>query len=622
MTLPFPKKVLSQHTVVLGKTRAGKSSTMRLMVEDLLDKQEPVCIIDPKGDWWGIKSSADGKRAGYEVVIFGGKHADVPINQHSGKVVGELVATGNRPALIDLGGWMVGERTRFFIDFASTLFAKTHGHRWLCIDEAHNFAPQGKILDPDAGKMLHWSNRLASEGAGKGVVLISASQRPQKVHKDYLTSHETLIAKRVIHPLDRGALKDWIDGCGDPTKGKEVLDSLAGLQRSEGWVWSPEIDFGPKLVTFPIFSTYDSFAVQTGDADRKLKGWASVDLDEVKSKLTAVVEEAKANDPKELRAEVARLKAELQKASKNITQNITASDKNTLKKIETRAIEQAKKHFAPLRAALEAAMKFIVEINATDFFKAGSEAVDKKAVEKAITDATQHISKLIERHLEGREKQFGALRSEAARLVDQVNAAIKKSGEDVTIQVDVRHNEPFTIRTPPQQRAHAVPIGDGTFNRPQMRVLRSLAMWKALGQQMPSREMVAAGAGYAPGSGGYNNLIGGLGSMGAVSIPAPGRLALLADQIDTPSIDEGREALLSVLSNPHKKLVAALNGNGAMGRDQLAEATGYVAGSGGFNNLIGKLNTLGISYVPAHGQVVLSDWAQELLSGYDVRISA
>lgn len=575
MTLPFPKKVLSQHTVVLGKTRSGKSSTMRLMVEDLLDDKEPVCIIDPKGDWWGLKSSADGRKAGYEVVIFGGKHADVPINQHSGKVVGELVATGNRPCIIDLGGWMVGERTRFFIDFASTLFTRTHGHRWLCIDEAHNFAPQGKILDPDAGKMLHWANRLASEGAGKGIVLISASQRPQKVHKDYLTSHETLIAKRVIHPLDRGAMKDWIDGCGDPTKGKEVLDSLAGLQRSEGWVWSPEIDFGPKRVTFPMFSTYDSFAVQTGDVDRKLKGWASVDLDEVKSKLAAVVEEAKANDPKALHTEIARLKAELQKATKNIPQNIPMAE---IKAIENAAYARGEAETAPV------------------WFRRGVEA----AIEQ----------------MKSSVKTLGGKDFILAQLKTWTHiGAIPKVPQAVA---------PAVVQPKPKIAAARQPtamISDGIFNRPQMRILRSLAMWRSLGHDAPSREMVAAGAGYSPGSGGFNNLIGGLSTAGALSIPQPGRLTLLAE-VDVPTIDDGREALLSILSNPHKKLVAALNGSEAMTRDQLAEATGYAAGSGGFNNLIGKLNTLGISYVPAQGQVALSDWAQELLNGYEVRVAA
>lgn len=299
----LPPAIFEQHIAVLGKTRSGKSSVMRLFVEDLLDRKQPVCIIDPKGDWWGLKSSASGKRAGYPVVIFGGDHADVPINAHAGGQVAELVATGNRPCIIDLGGWMVGDRTRFFVDFASGVFRQTKGHRWLVIDEVHNFAPQGKVLDPDAGKMLHWANRLASEGLGKGLAIISASQRPQKVHKDFLTCSETLIAMRVIHPLDRGAVKDWIDGCPDAEKGKQVLSELASMPRGEGWVWSPEIGFGPKRIAFPMFSTFDSFRPRIGQ--HKLKGWASVNLDDVRAKLAEVVEKAKANDPTELRKQLA-----------------------------------------------------------------------------------------------------------------------------------------------------------------------------------------------------------------------------------------------------------------------------------------------------------------------------
>lgn len=302
----IPDAAFAHHSIFLGKTRAGKSSAMRTVVERLLDEKRPVGIIDPKGDWWGIKSSADGKKPGYEIVIFGGEHADVPIDEHSGAHVAELVATGNRPFIIDLGGWMVGARTRFYIAFASTLFKLTRGPRWLVIDECHNFAPQGKVHDPDAGKMVHWSNRLASEGAGKGMTLLSASQRPQKVHKDYVTSHETLVAMRVIHILDRNAAKDWLDGAPDKTLGKQVLDELASLARGEAWVWCPEIGFGPVRLQFPMFKTYDSFAVQPATVT-KLKGWASVDLDDVRTKLASVVEKEQANDPAKLKLRVAEL---------------------------------------------------------------------------------------------------------------------------------------------------------------------------------------------------------------------------------------------------------------------------------------------------------------------------
>jgi hypothetical protein len=287
------------------------------MVEDLLKRNEPPCIVDPKGDWWGLKSSADGKHAGFPIVIFGGEHADVPLNSRSGGAVAELAATGNRPCIIDLGGWMPGARTEFWIDFASSFFRMARGRRWLVIDEVHNFCPKGKILDPKAGAMLHWSNRLASEGRGKGINLIAASQRPQKVHNDFLTSCETLIAMRVIHKADRDAVKDWIDGAGDMEKGKEVLNTLALMKRGEAWAWSPEIEFGPKRIHFQMFETYDSFKPQKASGPVKLKGWADVDLAEVTKKLELAVKEAEANDPKKLQAKVRELQAQLAKASVN-----------------------------------------------------------------------------------------------------------------------------------------------------------------------------------------------------------------------------------------------------------------------------------------------------------------
>ncbi|HEY3679003.1 MAG TPA: DUF87 domain-containing protein [Bradyrhizobium sp.] len=334
MTFKIPAGVLAQHVIALGKTRSGKSSKMRLIVERLLREEQPVCIVDPKGDWWGLKSSADGKSEGFPVVIFGGERADVPINARSGAAIAELVATGNRPSLIDLGGWRVSERTQFFIDFAESFFKMTKGQRYLVIDEVHNFAPKGKVLSPQAGEMLHWANRLASEGQGKGVILIAASQRPQKVHNDFLTSCETLIACRVIHKSDRDAVKDWIDGCADPELGKQVLSELAGMKRPEAWVWSPEIDFGPKRMEFPMFETFDSFKPREAHA-AKLKGWAEVNLDEVKSKLAAVVQEAQANDPAALKKRI----AELERFTINAAKSIPA-DAAALERAEKRGYEQ------------------------------------------------------------------------------------------------------------------------------------------------------------------------------------------------------------------------------------------------------------------------------------------
>ncbi len=309
--LPFPAAALSQHVIAIGKTRSGKSSKLRVAIEWLLDHDKPVTILDFKGDWWGLKSDASGKKAGYPIVIFGGKHADVPLNPQAGAQLAELLSKGNLPALIDLKGWRPTDRGRFYVDFVSRTYQlQDGGERWIAIPEVHNVAPKGRILSPQVGEMLHWTSTLASEGQGMGLMLLLDSQRGQKVHNDVLAACETLIACRVIHNADRQAIKDWIDGNGDPKIGAQMLSELAGMPRTDAYVWSPEIEFGPKRITWQMFHTYDSFAPQQRN-QKRLAGWADVDLEEVRGKLSTVIEEAKANDPAELRKEIARLKKEL-----------------------------------------------------------------------------------------------------------------------------------------------------------------------------------------------------------------------------------------------------------------------------------------------------------------------
>ncbi|HEV2210826.1 MAG TPA: DUF87 domain-containing protein [Verrucomicrobiae bacterium] len=316
--LIFPEEILRQHLVILGKTGAGKSSALRHIVEHLLSEGKRVCVIDPKGDWWGLKSSADGKGPGFPVIAFGDfkepKASDVPINDSSGRHVAELITSGNRPCVIGFRGWMTSHMVRFWIDFAPGIFNANSGELYLVGDEFHNFAPKGKIMDPDAGKCLHYSNRLMSEGRGLGIVCLIASQRPQKVHNDTLTSCETLVAMRVVHKSDRDAVQDWIEGCGDMAQGKEVLNSLAGMARGEAFVWSPEIGFGPKRLTFPMFKTFDSFAPPQLQKKVVTSTWANVDLEAVKVKLARVIEEQKSNDPGELKRIIADLKRRLVQA--------------------------------------------------------------------------------------------------------------------------------------------------------------------------------------------------------------------------------------------------------------------------------------------------------------------
>jgi hypothetical protein len=312
----IPEAALGQHIAVLGKTGSGKTFAAKAaIVEPLLEQGRRVGIVDPTGAWWGLRSSRDGKGPGFKVLVLGGDHGDLPLPALGGAAVARLLAEQNVNLIADTSLLTVGERTRWFIDFAGTLYRTNRAPLHLVIDEAHNFAPQGSgsVRDVDVGKMLHAANTLASGGRSRGIRLTMITQRPQKLHKDTLTSADTLIAMRVLAPHDRGAVEDWIKGCGDMAAGKEVLNSLASLARGEGWVWYPE---GAHLVRakFPHIRTFDSSATPTdGQAAKTPKAAAEIDLTEIRAALADAVKEAEANDPKLLRAEIARLKREAEK---------------------------------------------------------------------------------------------------------------------------------------------------------------------------------------------------------------------------------------------------------------------------------------------------------------------
>lgn len=555
MTHPIPGAALAQHIAILGKTGSGKTYAAKGVVENILREGGRVCVIDPTGAWHGLRSSATGKSAGFPVVIFGGANADLPLGAAHGEALAEIIGTSSTPAIIDTSLMRVGERTRFFADFADAMVRKNKGPLHLVIDEAHLFAPQGKVNDPQSGAMLHAANNLVSLGRSRGLRIILITQRPAKLHKDSLTQVETLVALRLIAPQDRKAVEEWIKDNADEKKGREIIESLATLPTGQGWVWAPEIKLLER-VTFPKIKTFDTS--RAPDADEAGAGvvLAPIDRSAIEQRLQVVAADALANDPKVLKAEVAKLKREL----------------------------------AAKPAAAPAA------------------AIDAKAVEDAYQNG------LAEGLARGENRAKAALAAVEGRLRDAlVVAGASLESLDSPAPAPMQRRQVAARPVPlPRQPAPMVKA-NGQFSGPQHRILRSLAMWKALGHESPSREMVAAASGYSPSSGGFNNLLGGLATAGAIGKPKPGHLNLLM-AVDDMSPEEGRDMLLGYLSNPQRKLVDALDGAGDLSRDDLGSRTEYSSSSGGFNNLIGSLSSLGLITKPAAGYVALSDWAQELLS--------
>lgn len=602
MKLIFPEAILDQHLVALGKTGAGKSSALRHVVEWLLKHNKRVCVVDPKGDWYGLKLSADGKAAGFPVVLFGDFKdkikGDVPLIPRSkldddqvdvapaARHVAELVVSGNRPCVIGMRGWTQGNMTRFWIEFASTLFNSESGELYLVIDEAHNFAPKGKVMSVDSNKSLHWTNRLMNEGRGIGMINLIASQRPQKVHNDTLTACETLVAMRVVHKADRNAVEEWIEGCGDPAKGKEVLNSLAGMKRGEAFVWSSEIAFGPERLAFPMFETFDSFAPARLQKKISQKGWASVDLTEVREKLARVIEQAKAEDPVELNKTIAALRKEIVQLQKN-----------------TQPREQDTRRIAELTELLEAEQARV------------KPAAEPKVIEKRIL-AVQSINRL---------EQLLEKAVLVAPVVEEIRTAIRE-GKELNAQQMITaptkapvlsprarqtagYNPSSTIRALSAQldNAPARVNGDFTLTKKQQEILNALAWLESIGISRPANIQLGAVAMVDTSGGYFSNMAGPLNSaglivrgQGATELTTAGRaLAVLPDSV--ASLDEYHDMLrarVRKLKSANGKSVAILDvliANGVeMSTQDIGAAIGVDPSGGYFSNSIGPLSTLGL----------------------------
>lgn len=581
----IPSASLDQHMAILGKTGSGKTYTAKGAVEQLVRAHRQTCVLDPTGAWWGLRLAADGKGRGFDVVLLGGAHADIPLAERSGAAVARLVTEQGASVVIDTSGFKVGEYTRWFIDFAGTLYTSIRAPLHLVIDEAHYFMPQsggGSKLDADAAKMLHAGNRLMSGGRSRGVRGMLITQRPAKLHKDSLTCADTLIAMRVMAPQDRQAIKDWIDGAGDPAKGKAVLDSLASLKRGEGWVWYPE---GGHLerVMFPKIETYDSSAAPVHGAKAGPKV-AEIKLDEIKGAMAEAVREAEANDPKLLRKKIAELEAELRKKPGAVKADHSADAGKMVERATAEGMGKVQRALQPLVKQLRIVAEF------------GPKRV--QAIEGLIAAYRADAEQL--------ERTWAAIdelaRSKATPSVD-------------TPAVSTKPVIPARSVNRPPADAGPSPNGRSGVSAAQ-RVLDAMGWWNAAGRTTPTREQVAFVTGYAHiQSRAFREAVSELIDGGMVTMPVPGCLELTlegaakAARVESPTTtEELHQRIRDTLDDrATREIFDVLTTVDSIDRQELAARTNYAhIQSRPFREAVSRLVKIGVAELPAGGQVALS----------------
>lgn len=289
MTAPY----LDTHKAIIGTSGAGKTVTAKDEVETLLRDRRHLCILDPTGAWWGLRSNADGDGPGFDIPIFGGDHGDVPIAPEQGEAVGNIIA-GGVSAIVDVSSMDGRDQRRFVLGLMRALRRKPKGNFHLIVDEADEFAPQ--TAPDDFGfqlaEQMAW---VAKRGRLAGFVLTAVTQRPADITKAVLSQVQTIIAHQLIAPQDQKAIDDYLKANGDAATRKTVMASLAGLARGERWIYSPRLGLLDRGVT-PMPSTFDSSRTpEPGETPVEPKMLAQIDLGAIREAL-APKESELAND--------------------------------------------------------------------------------------------------------------------------------------------------------------------------------------------------------------------------------------------------------------------------------------------------------------------------------------
>ena len=278
----LPVSALNERLAIVGTSGSGKTYAAKGLVERLLDRKARVCVVDPLGVWWGLREAADGGApppgpVPGPVMVFGGAHADVPLDPSLGATLGHLIGAHALACVVDVSDLgSSAARRAFMTAFTGALYAANTEPLHLVLDEADLWAPQR--VQQDGFGLLGRVEEIVRRGRVRGFVPWLITQRPAVLHKDVLSQADVLVSMKLTSSQDRAAVGRWIEGQADRAEGRRILAALPQLRRGEGWVWAPGDGVLAKIA-FPRIRTLDSSrAPRRAEADAPPRTLATLDV--------------------------------------------------------------------------------------------------------------------------------------------------------------------------------------------------------------------------------------------------------------------------------------------------------------------------------------------------------
>ena len=304
----LPLDLVTSTQAILARKRSGKSYTASVEAEELLRLGQQIAVIDPTGAWWGIKSSADGAGAGYPVAVFGGDHADVPLDSASGTAMAAALVEHGFSAIFDIRLLETRKQQQFVKDFCAELLRLNRRAMHLFLDEADTFAPQ-RPGSPQQFECLGTVTRLVSQGGIGGVGVTMITQRSAKISWDVLSQVDILTVLRMGAPNDIRPVVDWLQSETTREFAAQVKAELPSLPVGTAFVASASLVLAARIEVRRR-TTFNSGATpKAGERKVEPKVLATVDIERLGREIAVSARRAQESSPEFLRKRIAELEA-------------------------------------------------------------------------------------------------------------------------------------------------------------------------------------------------------------------------------------------------------------------------------------------------------------------------
>lgn len=568
--------LLSTRLLIQANSGGGKSWAIRRICEQAAGKVQ-IIIIDPEGEFHTLREKYD-----FALV---GKGGDTPADTRSAALLATKMLEHQFSAVCDLFEMKPSQRHLWVRTFLESMIdaPKELWHPVLVVvDEAHMFCPEKGQGESEATDAMMG---LATRGRKRGFCPIFATQRLSALSK----TATAMLQNRMIGPtfedldLKRAASTLSLDRSEERAVFADLKTAKPGTFWALGRAISTErirFDVGPVETSHPKIGGKNLEPPPPPKAIKNLL-----------PQLADLPQEAESKQRTEaqLRGEITQLKRELA-ASKVVSEGKTSIDAKTTDLEIKKRVQEMNRQLVEQVASAENNLK--------------------TALHSEIKGIDESLSTVLTAGAEMREtlRRVGRILGQTKTKVEALKSAPIPIASD-----QPRQMYPVTTR---KQSEHTPPP-DGV-SASQIRILSRLEeLLQCTGATSVRKEQLAAWAEYSPNSGGYNNYLGSLRTLGLIEYPTPGFVTItdagrqLARPEDVPTnSDEILERAKKVLGGSEARILEHVHRTHpeAISKTELAEATEFSANSGGFNNYLGHMRTLGFIDYPTKGHVKCAEW--------------